>query len=370
MNTNNKIAIYLPSLRGGGAERVMVTLANGFAECGHSVDLVLAHATGPYLSEVAPAVHVEDLGCTRVATSLLGLMRYLRDVRPEAILSAMGHANVIALLAVTLAQVSTRVVVSERNDSSVESTHARGLRSRLIHQCCRLLYRKAHHIHAVSAGVADAVAAQLSIPRERIQVVYNPVDTDRILELSHISVDYPWLQENSTPLIAAAGRLTRQKDFMTLIRAFAKVRMSRNLRLVIMGEGELRAALEAEIIRLDLKGDVLLPGFIENPFAVMRRARLFVLSSAWEGLPNVLIQAMACGTPVVATDCPSGPAEILEHGKWGRLLPVGDVDALAEAIAMTLNDKHPPDVTQRAAYFSIDRAVTGYLRLLQVESQQ
>lgn len=358
------ITIYLPSLRGGGAERVMVTLANAFAERGYRVDLVLASATGPYLTEVSLAVNVVDLGRSRVITSLPGLVRYLRKRKPAALLSAMGHANLVALLAKKISGGNTQVVVSERTDSSAEANQNKGLRFLLIRSLNRYLYRSADAIHAVSRGVAVASAKELGLPLERFQVVYNLVVTQQILEMSCTNIDLPWLINDGRKLIVAAGRLTKQKDFATLIRAFALVQSKTNARLVIMGEGELRSDLEQLVAENSLQQAVLLPGFMENPFAVMKQADLFVLSSAWEGLPNVLIQAMACGTPVVSTDCPSGPAEILENGKWGRLVPVGDAEELAQAMLKTLTDKTHPDVASRAAYFSLDRAVDGYLRLL------
>jgi glycosyltransferase involved in cell wall biosynthesis len=171
------------------------------------------------------------------------------------------------------------------------------------------------------------------------------------------------LRAGEPPVILGVGRLTVQKDFPTLIRAFARVRQKRNARLLILGEGELRSELNALVAELGLQADVALPGFVENPFVFMRHASLFVLSSAWEGFGNVLVEAMACGMPVVSTDCPSGPAEILQNGKWGRLVPVGDVQALSEALLATLEESTHPDVAARAAECSVDRAVEGYLRV-------
>jgi glycosyltransferase involved in cell wall biosynthesis len=165
-------------------------------------------------------------------------------------------------------------------------------------------------------------------------------------------------------VVLGVGRLTAQKDFPSLIRAFAKVRAQKPCRLVILGEGELRGELEALVASLDLSADVALPGFTDNPFAWMRQSSLFVLSSAWEGFGNVLVEAMACGTPVVSTNCPSGPAEILENGRWGRLVPVGDVDALADAMLATLAETTHADVATRAQDFGVEQAVAGYLGLL------
>lgn len=357
-----RLALFLPSLRGGGAERMMVQLANGFVERGYFVDLVLAKAEGPYLAEVRPDVQIVDLGCRRVLQSLPGLMRYLRRARPHALLSALNHANVIACLAHRLARVSTRLVISERNTLSV--SRPQNARGRLVPWFMRWTYPWADAVVAVSRGVADDLVRTIGISAERVQVIYNPVVDDDLLAKPKEPLDHPWFTDGAPPVVLGVGRITEQKDFQTLIRAFARVRAERPARLLILGEGELRPQLEALVHELGLQDDVALPGFVANPFPYMARAAVFVLSSRWEGLPTVLIEAMACGCPVVSTDCPSGPREILEDGRWGRLVPVGDVETLAEAIAATLDAKNHPDVARRAQDFSVDRAVEGYLRVL------
>jgi len=362
---SGKLSIYLPSLRGGGAERVMVLLANGFAERGIATDLVLANAEGPYLAEVSPNVRVIDLGASRVIRSLPGLARYLRRERPLALLSALNHANVIACLAHRLAGVPTRLVVSEHNHLSLSIKTEPSRRGRLMHWFMRYAYPWADGVVAVSAGVADDLARVIALPHKSITVIYNPVVGEQTLSRANAEVDHPWFAPGEPPVVLGVGRLTDQKDFSALLRAFGRLRAQRCVRLLILGEGELRPQLEALVRKLDLEGDVQLPGFIANPFAYMARAAVLVLSSKWEGLPTVLIEAMACGTPVVSTDCPSGPAEILEGGKWGRLAPVGDAEALAEAMLATLAETQHPDVAHRARDFGVDRAVDEYLRVLQ-----
>lgn len=361
---NRSIALYLPSLVGGGAEQVMVTLANGFAARGLAVDLVLAKAEGPYLDDVAPSVGVMDLNARRVLASLPGLVRYLRRERPCVMLSAMSHANVIALVARRLAATGTRVVVSERAHLSAVLEAAPSRLGRLMPWFMRRTYPWADGVVAVSAGVADDLARAIAQPRESIDVVYNPVVTEETLSRANAPLDHPWFAPGEPPVVLGVGRLTAQKDFGVLLRAFANVRKMRPARLVILGEGDLRPQIEILIEALGIGADVALPGFQANPLAYMRRAALFVLSSRFEGLPNVLIQAMACGTPVVSTDCPSGPAEILEDGKWGRLVSVGDVEALADAMLATLAEAHHPDVAHRARDFGVEQAVDGYLRVL------
>lgn len=358
------LAIYIPSLHGGGAERAMVTLANGISARGIHVDLVLASAEGAYLPEVSTGVRVIDLRSKRVSSSLPALVRYLRKERPQALLSALNHANVIAVIAHRLANVPTRLVLSERTNVSRSANQPQTLRQRCVLPLMRWSYRKADALVAVSEGVADDLARTISLPREHIDVVYNPVITAELERRAVEAVDHPWFGEGKPPVILAVGRLTPAKDYPTLLRAFSKVRSKHDCRLIILGEGELRPMLEALVKDLDIDDSVQMPGFVDNPFSWMRQAKLFVLSSAWEGLPNVLIQAMACGTPVVSTDCHSGPREILEGGKWGTLVSVGDCVALADAIGAALDFPSHCNVRERASYFNTENAINGYIKTI------
>lgn len=358
------IALYVPSLRGGGAERVMVLLANGLAERGYAVDLVTASAEGPYRTEVSSSVQLVDLEAKRVAASLPGLVRYLRLAKPKSMLSAVAHANVIAVLARFFAHIPTRLVVSEHNTLSESRKRTKDLNGKVVQSLMRWAYSKADAVVAVSKGVADDLAETLAFPRSWIEVVYNPVVTARLLERAKAPLDHPWLSPGQPPVILGVGRLTLQKDFATLIKAFARVRKDHNSRLVILGEGELRSELEELTHQLGVDADVSLPGFAENPFAWMSNCRVFVLSSAWEGLPTVLIEALATGAIVVSTDCPSGPAEILENGAWGALVPVGDADALATAIKLSLSQTNNISSVERALSFNTQSAVDGYLKVL------
>lgn len=338
----------------------MVILANALVEQGYSVDLLVAVKIGPYLKEISPIVNVIDLKQTRMVSTLFPLIRYLRMRRPTVTLSVMRHTNMILLLACKLTSTKTKCVVSERNDPKGRRLAGESMQSWLIKILCRKLYKEAYAVHAVSRGVADATAEDLQLAPGTVKVIYNPVVDSTLQGLAKASADKEPTSSDEI-MIVGAGRLAEAKDFTNLICAFSLLRNKLNARLVIMGEGPLREDLENLVRSKHLEEHVTLPGFIENPFAVMRQADLFVLSSVWEGLPNVLIQAMACGTPVVSTDCPSGPAEILENGKWGRLVPIGDAEALAEAMETTLKEKEHPNVKKRAADFSVENAVEGYL---------
>jgi len=359
-----KVALFLPSLRGGGAERVMVNLARGFSEKGLDVDLVLAKAEGPYLSQVPPEVRVIDLHSDRVLASLPHLVRYLLRERPQALLSTLDHANIVALWARKLARVPNRLVVRVANNLSQSASNASSARERLMPRLIHKFYPWADAVVAVSQGVADDLVKTAGLSRERIQVIYNPVVTPDLLEKAKEPLNHAWFAPGEIPVILSVGRLTKAKDYSTLIRAFAQVQREYPARLMILGEGEERPKLETLIRELDLEEDVSLPGFVDNPYAYMARSAVFVLSSVWEGLPNVLIEAMAIGTPVVSTDCPSGPAEILEGGEWGRLVPIGDVEKMTTAIIATLNDPNHPDVSKRAQHFGVEKSVKAYLEVL------
>lgn len=356
MRNPRHIAIFLPSLRGGGAERVMVTLANGFAKRGHRVDLVLVQAEGPYLPEVCSAVRIVDLNKGRVLTSLMPLARYLRRERPHVLLSTLRHANAVAAMAHRLASSTARLVLREANH--VSRSDFSGLTGRINLRLYRWAYRSADVIVGISEGVSEAVRELAQVNNTR--TIYNPINIERIVELSKKD-DALTDKYKNRHFILGVGRLTKQKDFATLLKAFSKVHPFADVDLVILGEGGLRSELEELTSRLGISERVFMPGFVANPYAWMRAAEVFVLSSAWEGFGNVLIEALACGTPVISTDCPSGPREILEDGKWGRLVPVGDVEALAEALIASIGTSDLPDTQRRVENFRADHIVEMYL---------
>ena len=359
----DRLALFVPSLRGGGAERVMVNLARGFADRGLEIDLVLAKAEGPYLSEIPPSVRLIDLKAPRVLASLPGLVRYLHREKPKALLSAMDHANVVALWARWLAGVPTRVVVSVHNTPSLTAANAKNLRARLMPLWVRPFYRWADAVVAVSQGVAEDLISLTGLSRKKVCVIYNPVVTPELLSKAEEPLNHHWFAPGEPPVVLGVGRLTAQKDFHTLIRAFALVRRECRARLMILGEGEERPGLESLLRELRLEQDAALLGFVQNPYKYMKRAAVFVLSSRWEGFGNVLVEALAVGTPVVATDCPNGPAEILENGRWGYLVPVGNPEALAEAVLAVLKGKSVTPVDRTLA-FSVERVLQQYAQVL------
>jgi glycosyltransferase involved in cell wall biosynthesis len=359
------IAIFLPSLRGGGAERVMLNLALGLTERGYPVDLVLAAAQGTFLEQLPARVRVVDLAAGKVLPSLGPLTRYLRAERPKVLVSSMSHANVVALWAARLSGRATPVIVTVHNTMSQASRQQTRLRRYFWRQLLRTFYPWAARVVTVSRAAADDLAQSSGLPRDRMEVVYNPVITPGFMELAQKTPDHPWFAPGQPPVILGVGRLTRQKDFPTLVRAFAEVRRSHPARLMILGEGEARPQLEALIRELGVTGDVALPGFREDATAYMRSAAVFVLSSAWEGLPTVLVEALAAGARVVSTDCPSGPREILQDGRLGALVPVGNPTALANAMIDALVEPGDPIAPDALDPFTLDAAVEHYLRLIE-----
>jgi len=360
-----RIAILLPSLASAGAERVMLNLARGLADRGFDVDMVLARAEGAFLSALDPRVRVVDLDAARVLFALPSLVRYLRQARPHVVLSSLPHLNLTSILARFSAGVRPRLVLVEHNDLALASAHGVRRWEKFFPMMMRVLYPSADAVVAVSAGVAEGLVTHAHLRRETITVIHNPIVTPEIAEKAAAPVDHPWFAPGQSPVFVAAGRLTLQKDYPTLLRAFAELRQRRGARLLILGVGELHDELVARAEGLGIGAEVEFAGFQENPFAHMSRAAALVLSSAWEGFGNVLVEAMACGTQVVATDCPSGPAEILDGGRFGRLVPVGDAPALAAAMEAALDHPLPTEVLrERAQVFSVDAALDRYLPLL------
>ena len=342
---------------------MFVELANEFSRQGHDVDLALAAAEGPFLTEVLSAVRVVDLRSRGVMKAMGPLARHLRAEHPGAVLAGLEHANIAAVGARMLSFTRTRTVVSTRGVPTMLAVEA-GARSRVVLGVARVTYRLADAVIANSHGVADDMARHLHLPRERIQVIYNPLDLEAIAARSQAEVAHPFAAPGAAPLVLAVGRLSPLKDFATLVRAFALVRTRRPCRLAILGEGVEGDALAALARELGVTADVAFPGFDPNPFAWMRRAKVFVSSSLSEGCPNALMQALACGTPVVTTDAVGGSAEIVERGRWGRLVRVGDAAAMAEAIEATLAATRHPPVRERAAAFALPRVARDYLRVL------
>lgn len=324
-----KTSLFLPSLVLGGAEMVTLNLAEGLLELGHQVEMVLASRTGDLLGRVPEAASVADLGVARTLSATLPLARYLRRSQPDVIVSAMGHANIVTMWAARLARSRALPVLTEHRTAVLE---AGTVVERAYRRIARFEYPRAAAVIAVSNGVADNLAAIIGLDRDDIDVVYNPVLTSRFWDQLEEPLEHEWFGPGSPPVILAVGRLVADKDFATLIRAFHLVRREHEARLMILGEGELREDLEALVAELGLSQDVSLPGFEANPYKYMAAAAAFVLSSVSEGLPTVLIEAIAAGLPVIATDCVSGPREIAAATGSGVLVPVGDHEAMAEAI--------------------------------------
>jgi glycosyltransferase involved in cell wall biosynthesis len=344
---------------------VIVNLAQGITDRARAVDLVVADARGELAGQVPAGVRLVDLGAPRVLRSLGRLASYLRRERPVALVSSMGHANLVAIWAGRLARRHTAVIATVHNTMS-QSTPDQGrwaawLWPRLLHT----FYPWADEVVAVSRGAADDLARSAALPRESIRVIYNPVITPAMEALACEPVEDPWFAAGQPPVILGVGRLNRQKDFATLVRAFALVRQRREARLVILGEGDERAALERLVAELGVGRDVALPGFRANAVAHMAQSAVFALSSAWEGLPTVLIEALAVGAAVVSTDCPSGPREILQDGRLGALVPVGDPAALAAALLDALGRPAGASPREALAPFTMDAAVDHYLSLIE-----
>ncbi|MBW2174070.1 MAG: glycosyltransferase, partial [Deltaproteobacteria bacterium] len=293
---------------------MIVNLCEGLMAFDCQVDLVVVKAESVHLDSLPSTVNLVKLSTSHTISSLPSLVSYLRREQPVALLAAKDRANQVAILARHLPGVSTRVVVRMGTTVSAALAGKSQMQKWLWYLPMRLIYPLADAIVAVSHGVAEDLSKITGLPIDRIQVIPNPVIVPRLATLAGHSVAHPWFNENQVPVILGVGRLTRQKDFPTLIKAFATVRAERPCHLVIIGEGRDRPALERLAAGLGIEDDVDLPGFAENPYAYMSRAALFVLSSLWEGSPNVLTEALSLGVPVVSTDCPSGPSEILAGG--------------------------------------------------------
>lgn len=360
------IALFLPNLEGGGAERVMVQLANSFQGRGLRVVVLLAHATGPRLRELHAAIPVHQLGGRGVAAALPELVAYIRRTKPAALLSTLDHANIIATLSAYLARSRVRVVIRQASDPNRQEplTFVGSVITHLRNRA----YRHADHVVVLSEHIRCSLVSGRRLDPGRVSVVPNPVVVDRLEELASERIEHAWLSDRSDgrPLVVAAGRLHEVKDYPTLLRAVAIASQHEPLKLAILGDGPDREALVRLTAELGISGHVLFAGYQQNPYPWLARADVVALSSRSEGMPNVLLEAMALGRPVVATNPPGSPSELLDHGRLGKLVPVGDAEAMATAILEVLAGDRPPDDALRAAVSShgIEIVSERYLELM------
>ena len=333
------IAIFCASLAGGGAERAMVNLANSFVDYGLSVDLVLVRSEGEFKSEVSSGVRVIDLKKGRVIRALPSLLRYLRAEQPQLLLSALDHVNIIAVLASLLSRISTRVVITVHAPPSVNFGQDLSLSGKIFKLASSWSYRNSSAVVGVSKGVRDDLIQNFGLEPSKVSYIYNPIIFPRLKEMGLQDINHHWFDDNKVPVIVAVGRLSVEKSYHTLIMALKIVRQKLPVRLLILGEGSERQNIQALVEAQGLVNDVELAGFVSNPYAFMKRAALYVLSSRFEGLGNVLVEALALGCHVVSTDCPTGPTEILCGGEFGKMVPVGDINAMANAFLLILEGK-------------------------------
>jgi glycosyltransferase involved in cell wall biosynthesis len=333
------------------------------------VDLLLYKGGRDFLPpDLRERVRVIDFGTRHNLSTLLALRRYLRTARPNVLYTTMDAANKIAARTKLFPGLDTRVFLSVHNHFSTARRDDGWYRSLRQRQAVRRLYPLADGVLCVSRGLADDMERHFGVPAERLLVVYNPSVTTEVRRMALEPVDHPWFEPGSPPVVLGVGRLAPQKDFPTLLRAFSRVRRALDCRLVILGRGDDREALLELAEELGIREQVDLPGFVSNPFAFMARAGVYVLSSEWEGCPNVLAEALGVGAPVVATDCPSGANEILQGGKCGALVAVGDVEGMADAIRKTLTGelRFPVD-EQDTLPFTDDYSAREYLRVFGLE---
>ena len=366
MPTRGTLAFLLPRLQGGGGlDRMTANLAAGLRSRGYGVDLVYVNRRHAFPTALPPGVGTVDLEARRAAGALPGLVRYLRRTRPRALIGAMPVANLLALGARWLARVDTAVVIREHNhlDALLDPRHDR--KARVLAALMRRWYPSADAVVTVSAGVADDVARWTPVPPSRIEVIFNAVLTASFEERLRRPVEHPWFSDGGPPVVVTIARLSRQKDLPTLLEALRLLREERPVRLMVLGDGPRRSEVEAAVRRLGIEDDVWLPGFVEVPQPYLAHADLFVLSSRYEGFGNVLVEALAAGLPVVATDCPHGPREVLRDGELGRLVAVGDAAALARSMGEAL-DAGPPTLPADAlAPFDLEHTVGRYAELLE-----
>jgi glycosyltransferase involved in cell wall biosynthesis len=353
-----------------GVDRILGNLARQFDTWGLGVDVLHVQGHGPHIDmHGLTSVRVVNLGVAHVATALPALVRYLRRTPPAALLCDKDKVNRMAILAGRLSGARTRLCVRLGTAVSVNLAERAWWERRLQRTSMRYLYPLADRVIVPAEGVRADLCHFAGLDPRRITVIRSPILTPELDVQAAASNPHPWLAPGEPPVILAVGELSYRKDFATLVRAFAGVRRARPCRLIILGRGRRGGALQALAAELGVGADLALPGFQTNPYAWLSRARLFVLSSLWEGLPVALVEALALGLPAVATDCPGGPAEVLTRADCGTLVPVGDDQAMARAIHYWLENRPAPEqLAELVAPYRITRSARAYLDALGIQT--
>jgi glycosyltransferase involved in cell wall biosynthesis len=361
MGAVNHIGFFLPSLKFGGIERSAVDLANEFACRGLAVDILLARMEGEFLECVSQNTRIIDFHVSHVMHSIPSLFHYLRKHRPQVVIARSEHTAISLLIARKAARVRTKVVVSYDKFLLREVSISPNLKSRVLPFLIRCCYPWADAFIAPTYNAADDLARSIGIAKERISVIYNPVVTPVFVRALHDSAEHPWFADGEMPVVVGIGHLSKVKDFNTLIIAFSKVLSYQRARLIILGEGEERPALQALIDKLEISEHAHLLGYVPQPAAYLSKASVFVLSSLWETFGIVVIEALAAGLPVVATEC---AREILRDGLYGDLVPTRDSTAMAEAIIRALNGQKKVLPKGALEPFYLETVASQFLELI------
>ena len=364
--TKDRIAIFLLYMSAGGAQQVIMNLARALLREGFTVDLVLASVETEHMGHIPEGVNVVDLQSKREYRAVTRLSGYLRRERPQVLLSGLHLANEVAILARLLSGADTKVIVMEHSIFSKATKNRTWKKRILLPLCVKYLYRLSDGIIAVSKAVSKDLLRIKGVPEEKVKVIYNMALLEDIYEKAEEPLPHPWFGGNEKPVILAVGRIEPSKDYSTLVRAFAEVRKKMEVRLVILGWGELesRARLEKLAEQLGVKDDVFLPGEVKNPYPYFKQCELFVLSSIYEGLSMSLIEALALGYPVVSTDCQEGPPEVLDGGKFGETIPVRDAKAMEGAILRGLGKGRQEVPKKWLEQFTEKRVMPFYLEIM------
>ncbi len=367
-----KIAFFLSSITDGGQSKVSLDIASGLAERGYDVRFFFSSVSNDiFLDSVHEKLELVDIGIKPSLKSnlplslktIIPLAKSLKRFNPDIVISGGNVNNCVAIIAKSIFRQKIKIITTEHADLTSCLNNTNPFYAKIVLRLMKLCYPRANIVAAVSQGVADDLAHNLDLNTKSIEVIYNPIVNDQLIMLSELEVQHPFLNQKNVPLIISVGRLSVQKNYENLIDAFHLFLKHSNANLLIIGEGPERLKLQNKIDELDLGDKVDLFGHTSNPYKYISRADLFVLSSLWEGLPTVLIEALACNTPIVSTDCPHGPREILESGKWGSLVPIENSKALSDAM-LDMIDNPITGLTNRANDFTSEKSIEKYINTI------